>query len=245
MQNFKDYQVVILGLLIAAGAILSTTILANAVVEFQKLQNQTIRVTGSASQNVTSDYATLALRIAARTPDLKSGYAKMESDANTVKEFLTRNGIDASTVEIYPIDSYEYYRRNGAYSSNEIEGYNVSRWIKVSSKDVKKIADISKLAGDLVNQNVNLTSNGVEYLVSNLDDIKVKMVGEATKNAKARAESMVAGTNSKIGTMNSARMGVFQIVPINSTEVSDYGINDTSSLEKKVISTVNVTFNVK
>lgn len=82
-------------------------------------------------------------------------------------------------------------------------------------------------------------------MVSNLDDIKVKMVGEATKNAKARAESMIAGTNGKIGTMNSAKMGVFQIVPINSTDVSDYGINDTSSLEKKVISTVNVTFNVK
>ncbi len=40
-------------------------------------------------------------------------------------------------------------------------------------------------------------------------------------------------------------MGVFQIVPVNSTDVSDYGINDTSSIEKKVISTVNVTFNVK
>ena len=245
MNNIKDYQVVILGLLIAAGAILSTTILSNAVVEFQKLQNQTIRVTGSASQNVTSDFATLALRITARTPDLKSGYAKMENDANIIKDFLVKNGIDASTIDVYPVDSYEYYRRNGAYSSNEIEGYNVSRWVKVSSKDVKKLAQISKDAGSLVNQNVNINLNNVEYLVSNLDDLKVKMVGEATKNAKARAESMVAGTNSKIGTMNSARMGVFQIVPVNSTEVSDYGINDTSSLEKKVISTVNVTFNVK
>ena len=71
------------------------------------------------------------------------------------------------------------------------------------------------------------------------------MVGEATKNAKQRAESMVSGTNGKIGTMNSAKMGVFQIVPINSTDVSDYGINDTSSIEKKVVATVNATFNVK
>lgn len=245
MQNFKDYQVLIVGLLIAAGAVLSTTILAKSIVEFQKLQNQTIRVTGSASQNVTSDLATLALRIATRTPDLKSGYAKLESDVKTIKEFLTSNGIDEKSIDVYPIDSYEYYRRNGAYSSNEIEGYNLSLWVKVSSKDVAKITEVSKAANVLVNKNINVTSNGVEYLVSNLDDIKVKMVGEATKNAKARAESMVAGTNGKIGTMNSAKMGVFQIVPINSTDVSDYGINDTSSLEKKVISTVNVTFNVK
>ena len=82
-------------------------------------------------------------------------------------------------------------------------------------------------------------------VVSNLDDIKVKMVGEASKNAKSRAESMVSGTNGKIGIMNSAKMGVFQIVPVDSTDVSDYGINDTSSKEKKVIATVSATFTVK
>ena len=71
------------------------------------------------------------------------------------------------------------------------------------------------------------------------------MVGEASKNAKLRAESMVAGTNGKIGVMNSARMGVFQIVPVDSTEVNDYGINDTSSIEKKVVATVTATFTVR
>ena len=45
--------------------------------------------------------------------------------------------------------------------------------------------------------------------------------------------------------MNSAKMGVFQIVPVDSTDVSDYGINDTSSKEKKVIATVTATFTVK
>ncbi|MBO7673223.1 SIMPL domain-containing protein [bacterium] len=243
--NLKDYQVVVLGLLIACGTVLSTAILSKAVVEFQKLQNQTIRVTGSASQNVSSDFAVLSLRINARTPDLKSGYNKMNSDVKAIKEFLMEKGIDENAIDVSSIDSYEYYRRNGAYTSNDIEGYNVSQTVKVSSKDVNKITEISKQADALVDKNINITYNSLEYLVSNLDDIKVKMVGEATKNAKARAESMVKGTNGKIGVLNSARMGVFQIVPLNSTDVSDYGINDTSSLEKKVISTVNATFTVK
>jgi len=243
--NLKDYQVVLLGLLIAGGAILSTSILSGAVVEFQKLQNQTIRVTGSASQQVTSDYGVLTLRINARTTDLKGGYAKLASDVNTIKEYLKSKGIDEKDIEVSPVDSYEYYKRIGGYSSNEIEGYNTSLSVKASSKDVQKITEISKGVDELVAKNINISSNNVEYLVSNLDDIKIKMVGEATKNAKERAESMVAGTNGKIGVMNSARMGVFQIVPVNSTDVSDYGYNDTTSLEKKVISTVNVTFTVK
>lgn len=87
--------------------------------------------------------------------------------------------------------------------------------------------------------------NDVQYLVSNLDDIKIEMVGKATQNAKQRAESMVKSTGDKIGSLNSAKMGVFQIVPINSTEVTDYGINDTSSPEKNVIAVVNATFTVK
>ena len=56
---------------------------------------------------------------------------------------------------------------------------------------------------------------------------------------------MIKGTNGKIGVMTNAKMGVFQIVPIDSTEVNDYGINDTSSIEKRVVATVSATFTVK
>ena len=156
--NFKDYQVIIVGLLIAAGAVLSTTILAKSVVEFQKLQNQTIRVTGSASQNVTSDFATLSLRITARTPDMKSGYAKLDSDVKAIKTFFTENGLDEKDIEVGSVDSYEYYRRNGAYSSNEIEGYNLSQSVRVSSKDIQKIKEVSTKTDVLVNKNINVSA---------------------------------------------------------------------------------------
>jgi len=37
-------------------------------------------------------------------------------------------------------------------------------------------------------------------------------------------------------------MGVFQITPINSNDVSDYGINDTSSIDKEIMAVVNCVF---
>ena len=37
-------------------------------------------------------------------------------------------------------------------------------------------------------------------------------------------------------------MGVFQITPVNSYDVSGWGMNDTTSLEKKVNAVVNVEF---
>ncbi len=245
MITLKDYQVVIVGILIALGAVVSTKILSSSIVEFQKLQNQTIRVTGSASKNITSDFATLKMRINTRSNDMKTGYAKLDKDVKFIKGFLIEKGIDEANIEVSPIDSYEFYKHVGSYTTNEIEGYNLSVNIKASSKDVKKITEISKETDKIVNQDINIGYSDVEYYVSNLDDIKVEMVGEATKNAKERAKSMVAGTNGKIGVMTGARMGVFQIVPVNSTDVSDYGINDTTSIEKKVISTVNATFMIK
>ena len=61
-------------------------------------------------------------------------------------------------------------------------------------------------------------------------------------NAKKRAESIAKASGNKIGRIRSARMGVFQITPVNSYDVSDWGMNDTSSLEKKVNAVVNVEF---
>lgn len=244
--QIKDYQVVILGVAIALGSICSTYILSKAIVEFQKMQNQTIRVTGSASQNVTSDSAAWTINVKTKKTTLKEGYTQLSSDVKKIKDFLLSNGIDEKNIDFNSVNSYENYKRlpNGGMS-NDIDSYVVYRLITVKSNDINKITEISKKVDELINKDINLTTESVQYFVSNLDDIKVKMVGEASKNAKERAKSMVAGTNGKIGVMNSAKMGVFQIVPVDSTEVNDYGINDTSSIEKKVVATVSATFTVK
>lgn len=244
--QIKDYQVVLLGVMIALGSIVSTYILSGAIVNFQKFQNQTIRVTGSASQNVTSDSASWNINFHTDKPTLKEGYARINSDAKKIKDFFIAKGIDEKNIEFSAISSYEKYKRfaNG-YTSNEIESYNVNQFVTVKSNDIEKLTKISKDVSELINEDIELTSENVQYFVSNLDDIKVQMISEAAKNAKERAQSLVKGTNGNIGVMTNARMGVFQIVPVDSTDVSDYGINDTSSIEKKVVATVTATFTVK
>lgn len=244
--QIKDYQIVLLGVFIALGTIISTYILSGAVVEFQKLQNQTIRVTGSASQNVTSDSSSWSISFKTRKPTLQEGYAKLNSDAKKIKAFLVSNGVEEKNINFSSVGSYENYKRTpNGQSTNEIETYTVYQSVTVKSDDIVILTELSGKVDELINQDINMNADAVSYYVSNLDDIKIKMVGEASKNAKERAQSMVKGTNGKIGVMNNARMGVFQIVPVDSTDVSDYGYNDTSSIEKKVVATVTATFTVK
>ena len=71
------------------------------------------------------------------------------------------------------------------------------------------------------------------------------MVAEATKDAKARAEAIASSTGNKVGAVRSAKTGVFQITSRNSTDVSDYGIYDTSSLEKDITAVVSVQFGME
>ena len=49
----------------------------------------------------------------------------------------------------------------------------------------------------------------------------------------------------KLGAVRSASLGVYQVVPRNSTEISDYGVNDTTSRDKDVYAVVSVTFRVR
>ena len=245
--QIKDYQVFLLGVMIALGSIASTGILSNAVINYQKLQNQTIRVTGSASQKVTSDSASWTIRFSTQNPSLKGAYSKLEADSNKIKEFFKSQGIEDNMIEFSMVDNYPQYKKfPGSYNTtNEIDYYIANQSVTVKSKDINKLTEISKKVNLLVNDDIALNSDAVRYFVSNLDDIKVKAAAQAAKNAKERAQSLVQGTNGKIGVMTSAKLGVFQIVPVDSTEVNDYGINDTSTIEKKVVATVSATFTVK
>lgn len=84
-----------------------------------------------------------------------------------------------------------------------------------------------------------------EYFYSGLSDLKVKLLQDATTDAKNRASAMLKATRNKPGKIQSVNMGVFQITPVDSTNVSDMGINDTSTIDKKVTAVANVVFRIK
>ena len=129
--------------------------------------------------------------------------------------------------------------------TNEIEAYRVSQAVEVRSYNVDKVTQIYRDSTELIEKGVEYETYSPQYFYTKLDELKIEMLAKATENAKARAENMVHATGNKIGFMRAARMGVFQITSVNSTDVSDYGVNDTSSLEKKVTAVVNVSFAIE
>ena len=227
-----------LGLVIAA-------LVGAAALKAVKRAGDEIEVTGSVKKPVRSDYAVWKSAIAIQGPDLQGASSEVAADAGRLRQFLRANGVADSSIALKPLETEAVYRtaENGSNTS-ELLGYKVTQRIEVRSADVMRITQLSQRANDLIAQGVPLGSSSVDYLYTQLEKVRGEMLADATRDAKRRAEAIARAAGADVGAVRSARMGVFQVTPRNSTEVSDYGMNDTSSLDKDVTAVVRVTFAV-
>lgn len=245
--NFlKNTQIIILGLCIAGATIGASLIFSKGFLSVTKFMREQITVTGSAQKEIKSDYAVWAGSFSRRESDMAAAYKKLQEDLAAVKKYLAGKGLQETEILTSQISTETLYKKNEkGNNTNESEGYKLTQSVEVRAKDVYKIAQISRESTELIHSGVELYSGSPDYFYTKLDELKVEMLAKATENAKLRADSMVKATGNKSGFMRSARMGVFQITPANSTEISDWGVNDTSSLEKKVTAVVNASFSIE
>lgn len=242
----RNSQIIILGICISAATIVSSVILSQGFLKVMRFTREQITVTGSAQKNIKSDYIIWSGSFSRREVDLATAYKNLQDDLAKVKAYLVSKEVKDQEIIISQISTSTVYKKNEkGNDTNDIQGYILYQNVVVKSGEVDKITQVSRESTELINQGVEFVSGSPEYTYTKLDELKVEMLAKASENAKQRAESMVKATGNKIGFMRSARMGVFQITPVNSTEVSDWGVNDTSSLEKKVTAVVTASFAIE
>jgi hypothetical protein len=242
----KNSQIIILGICIAVATIVSSVILSGGFLKVMKFTREQINVTGSATKVIRSDYIVWIGSVSKREANLKTAYMNLSEDMEKTKQYILSKGIAEKELTIYQVTTETVYKKNDkGNDTNDIQGYRLSQTIEIKSKEVDKVTQIAMGATELIDQNIQFESGMPEYFYTKLDELKLEMLAKATENAKARAANMAKATGNKIGFMRSARMGVFQITPITSTDVADFGINDTSSLEKKVMAVVTVSFAIE
>lgn len=244
-QEWKKYlALAVVAVILAAGLVLSTYIATRGLVEVKG--TNTITVTGSAKQQIKSDLIVWDGSFSAQSAQVSEAYAKLKADSEKVRKYLEGKGIADSDMVFSSINTNTLYEvnANGQYTSN-ILGYRLEQRVEISSSDVDKITQVSREATEIINDGVEFQSFPPQYYYTKIADLKVSMLAEATKDAKNRAQQIAENTGSQIGALRSAKMGVFQITPLYSTEVADYGINDTSSLDKEITAVVTCSFEMK
>ena len=236
---------VVISLILAASLVISSYIVTAGIKEIKGPGNS-LSVKGSAKKQITSDLVVWSGSFSSQSPILSDAFKDLKVSESKVRGYLTSQGISEKDIVFSSINTSTNFviLPNGMYS-NQIDSYRLFQNVEIRSNDIEKITNISRSATDLINEGIQFQSNAPQYFYTKLADLKIDMIGLATEDAKARAEKMLSATGNRVGKLNSANVGVFQITPLYSGEISDYGINDTSSIEKEITSVVTCEFEVK
>jgi uncharacterized protein len=232
-----------LGLTLALGLVLAAWIVAGSL-ERIKLAGDKITVKGYAEEQVLSDAGTWRAIVSVRDAGLPGAYRRLEADTARVVAMVGASA-DASRLRTGPVSTQTLYEMGpGGMQTGRIQGYELSRSFEYSASDVQQIARLAGEASKLISDGVAINSMPPQYFFTDLNAVKVRLIGAATKDSLARAQQFAANSGVTVGPLRSASQGVFQITSPNSTETADYGSYDTSTVEKLVKAVVTVEYAV-
>lgn len=224
-------------------------ILSAAIIGFvlytTRSTDDSLQVTGSAKKTIASDVVKWNSEFSRNvgTDGLKAGYTQMSSDLDKVKSFLKDNGLEEKDINVSTIYLNQQYDYSKGGSS--LTGYMLRQSIQIQSTDVQKITNLAKNTQKLIEDGVIFSTQSLEYYYTKLPETRVDLLADAVKDAQNRAGKIAESSGQKVGSLKSASVGVVQVLPVNSVEISDYGAYDTSSIEKEVMITVRTVFRLK
>ena len=249
--DLKEYKGIIIACIAGICAIICVSILTGNMVDYKKTSGGGgITATGSASCDFESDLIVWRGSFTAYGETTQGAYSVVKNDAKIIKDYLLENGVTEeemqfSSVRISPRWSTEY-NEEGYEVGYYLDGYDLEQQISVTSSDVDKVDSISRDITQLIEANVEFTSEAPEYYYTKLDELKLQLIDEATQNAKERIDIMAEGTGGKTGKLLTANLGVFQITAQNTNSDYSYGGSfDTSSRQKTASITVKLNYSVE
>ena len=236
-----------LGIALALGIFSSSVYLGST---FTKLKNndKTIEVKGFAERKISSDTCVWSGTLVIRQATITEAFTKLEQQKKEVFSYLKGEDIQPDTVTLSPVSKETVMQIDEkGNSTNVIDSFVLRQRFSLTSHDVHKIAALATKIDQINATGIEFESQQPEYFYTSdkLNQVKVELLGEATKSAKERAMQLAENSGSSVGQLVNARQGIFQVTSENSTDMSDYGIYDTSTIEKvvKIVVTLSYTIN--
>ena len=192
-----------------------------------------VSVKGLAEKVVKSNDAVWQIRFSAAGDDLNSVYQQITQSQNKVKDFLKHQGFQDSEMELMTVDITD----NQAQSYNNKVGkrYSSNGGVMLHTGSVDQVIAAQQKVSQLVQQGVVLTQSQANYYFTKLNDIKLEMLNEATKNAQNSAEAFAVRAHNDLGKIHNASQGLFTITDVSP---QTYGPNVSVMKNVRVVTTV-------
>jgi hypothetical protein len=232
-----------LGLLAIAVAVVLTAHTVAGTIRAVKRTNDVVTITGSARKPISADLAKWSLSVAGEaSTEARAAQLLRDASAATVG-FLRHGGLAAAEIQPEVVQTETIVTPLPRHRTRT--RYRVSQQLDVTTRRFDVVAAVAIRVGDLISHGLQVSAQPLQYISTDLEQAKLDALVAATAEARHRADILVKGLGGSLGAMRSSSLGVYQITPRFSTEVSDYGISDTSTREKDVTAVVSATFAVK
>ncbi len=246
LMAFNSAAVIAVG--IVASIVTSTIVASNAY--SSKFANaaiaqQSIVVKGKSTKRVRSDQGKWWITVKGTGETIQRAHETLATGMKRVDSFLGDKGFIDSEITRGAISTTVYYDRDfdGNLTRDVIE-YELSQYISVSTPEVEKIAATAGEVTDLLKDGIFVIGGTPSYTYSGVSSVKVEILADAAENARTRAEEVTMKAGGRVSAIKDIRQGVIQITTPDSTRVSSYGINDTSTIMKDVSVVVTVEFGI-
>ncbi|MFN3360105.1 MAG: SIMPL domain-containing protein [Pseudanabaenaceae cyanobacterium] len=244
MEKNTNFPPFLAGMVVLGAAIVvSSTIAAVSVSRLRS--GDVLTVIGSAKRPIRSDYVVWRSSVSAQQPTLRAAYQELKGYSDRVLFFLRSQGVAGEAVSVSAVNTETIYETVNGISTGRVQSYRLSQSFTVSSSEVDAITKLVQSSAELINEGIPFNAEAPEYVYTKLGDLRVEMLAEATQDAKRRAEAILRVTGRRPGAIRRAETDVFQITRRFSTEVSNMGSYDTSTIDKDITAVVAITFSVE
>ncbi len=237
---------VAVALALAVAVPLTASIVMNGVRDIKRTRD-TIVVTGSAKYPITADQAFWNVTVTSTERTPSAAARSLRAKAAAVAKYLGKAGL-AADVTRPPVDveatSVQIPTGLKKPRYRSVPAWQVTQSFDVQTTKIDTLVHAAASVDQLLIQGVDVSVSPLEYLSTKLKTAKFAALRLATADAEERARTIAQGLGGSLGAVRNVNLGVYQITPRNSTDVSNEGINDTSSRAKDVTAVVSVTFAV-
>lgn len=230
-------------IIMAFGIALGGFFIGNGI--YKSMARRTVTVKGLAEMDVVADTAVWNIKFNRVGGDLGAVQSAIDSDIQKTREFLTQNGFNDSEIQNLRItvrDKFAGYSDAQRRDEDAGDRYVIETGVMVRSNSVNLVDTVSRKMGELVRQGVTVTEDyaGPIYVFNGLNDIKIKMIEAATKNATAAGEQFAKDANAKLGKIQSANQGLFTVTARD--QMDAWSDNEKQSINKRVRVVSTITF---
>jgi hypothetical protein len=231
-------------IVIGVGLVLSGLLIGNGFARGRGSERY-VSVKGVAEQEVRADLAIWPIRVVGVGNDLSAANAKVVVSISGVKKFLARHDLDTSQVQLtaFTVSDAEAAEYGGNKRSYR---FLIRQTLLVRSNQPDRVLAASQQVGELAAIGVAISSGTSEYgpgadgpsfVFTGLNQLKPRMIAEATARAREAGEQFAKDSHSTLGDIRQANQGIFEILPRDQAP----GLSEGSQIQKvvRVVSTID------